>query len=89
MGWGDGVVVPETKVHIARVAGPCLLCSKQRECVWKKGDGRWLSCLTMEFKLGQERREINNKVKDTLGVREERLIKELNIHLHSRKQINI
>ena len=31
----------------------------------------------MEFKLGQERREINNKVKDTLGVREERLIKEL------------
>ena len=47
-----------------------------------------MSCLTMEFKLGQERREINNKVKDNLGVRKERLIKELNIHLHSRKQIS-
>ena len=45
--------------------------------------------MTMEFKLGQERREINNKVRDALGVRKERLIKELNIHLHSKKQKNI
>ena len=41
-GLGAGVVIPETKVHDARVAGPCSLRSKQRECIWKKGDGRWL-----------------------------------------------